>query len=391
MLETETSTGRATVRDRKPNCTLYSTERKNYLDPGTQISEFRNDNIKICNLARAHFTMLEDLKETNFMGPGWSKSSDTKYGDHYAHFFTQDGIQHAIIVTVQEKKGEALIPWTHADFERAHQAMQLHARGELKDDVPTNLVYNITSAGGSQSNGLAFSAGMMGGIAAAVGAVILMTVAKMVKSAMAAAEALEASAYESFEETSVWALIEITSAQAVTIGISVLIIVGLLLAYFLQKEIALNFTIGNFSKKYIEITDQYLYNVDGQVEKNQPYLAPPHQVEKFGIPFTQYDGIGITVHNSSEYRGIGVALMLYDKVANSFCAFVMRCDYNGTKVINMIPGVNSSAEEAFGYVPDGRVRESIVWNDLTVSLTVSEKDNTQCAGTFTIEDQNNVS
>ncbi|MBB3122426.1 hypothetical protein [Pseudoduganella violacea] len=391
MLGTENPSRRAALRDDKPNCVINSTERKRYLEPDTKISDFRNNNVKFVNLTRDHFTLLQDLKETNFLGAGWAKSRDAKYGDHYAHFLSQDGEDHAVIVTVLKKSDGVLTQWTHADFDQARESMRLMARNDLQDDVPTNLVYVITTASGSQSNSLSFDTGLMGGLAGALGAVILMTMAKIIKEAMNVAEALEASAYESFEETSVLALVEVTAAQAMTMGFCVLAIAGLLLLYFLQKQIALNFTIGNFSKKRIEIKDHYVYNVDAQLPEQQPYLAPPHTKVVNGMPFMEYDGIGVTVHNSSEYKGIGVAFVLYDKVANDFCSVVMRIDYIGKKVINMLPGGPSSAAEAFEFMPDGGMRESIRWNDLTVSLTVSEKENSLCSGTFTIEDSSSVS
>jgi hypothetical protein len=381
---------RSSVSETTPNSVLHNMERQRFLKPGTPVSAFRKTNVKYQNLNRDHFILLQDLKQTNFMGKGWSRSTSPQFGDHYAHFVTKDGIEHAVIVTVHEKKNGVLAQWNHVDFDQAHEVHKLKASNALHDDMSANYVYMVHSASGSESTTLSFDTSTTVGLATTLGAVIIGAIAKIIKDAVSAAAAIEASAYVSFEETGVLALMKVTAAQAATLTLSVLAIAGILLLYFLQKQLGLAFSINNFTTKYIEITDQYFYNIEKQ-DPGQPYLAPPHEREVEGAKYLQYDAIDVNVHNDSQYRGIGVAFVLHDKVLDNFCAFVMRCDYNGNKVINMQPTSLSSAEKAFEDMSDSSGFDSnVIWNDMVVSLTIRDKQDTLCAGTFTIEEANNV-
>lgn len=378
------------IRGTKPNSILHNIERQHFLKPGTPIHTFRKTNIKFQNLNRDHFILVRDLKQTDFMGTGWSRSTSPQFGDHYAHFMSKDGIDHAIIVTVHEKKNGALVQWKHTDFDQAQTVRTLNASAKLHDNMSADYVYQIHSAGGSESTTLYFDTSTTIGLASTLGAVIIGTIAKIVKDAVSLSEALAASAYESFEETGVLALMEVSAAQVAALTLSILAIAGILLLYFLQKQLGLAFSINNFSSKYIEISDSYFYNIEKQ-DPGQSYLAPPHEKDVEGAKYWQYDAIDVNVHNDSQYRGIGVALVLHDKVRDNFCAFVMRCDYNGNKVINMQPTGYSSAEKAFGQMGDTSGSDSnISWNDMAVSLTISDKQDNIVAGTFTIEDADNI-
>jgi hypothetical protein len=301
-----------------------------------------------------HLKFIMDEKLFDVSDSRWSKAAvDGEVG--YAHEYKDS------VLVVHLKTADGKFNLTHNE----NGAFDRH----LLDNPGETVVYSITSKNNGVVSTQTFTADQAGlGTIPMICAILVLTV-NFANAATAANAALAAgtSVLEIFDTATV-------VNPCYGIGLVILGLIGIWIAYGVGREITLNLIYENRGKISIQLVDHYVYNI-GDNPLSPAVTLPPFD-NKSDPPWELYSDAVVSVDNYSKVKGIGVSLKFEKEDGTSLIICIRNDIYKQPNyTIQQYPkGDATTAQNAYDNCSGDLVTADFKWGkDLIVKNSLNPK------------------